>query len=116
MGQVTIEIDGHVDEESVETLLEASSGFFLENRGVGRSRRYSHIGDVIKVIGEIGSVAGFAKTLWELLKLGRAGSQETTVRIRSADGRTTTISTKDAHAIPDIVKALRTLESDGATP
>lgn len=114
MGKVTLEIDGLVDEEYIESVFEANdSGFVLENRGVGRSKRYSHIGDVVKVIGEIGSVAGFAKTIWELIKLRKGGAQsgqkETIVRIREANGQTITIKTSDSHSVADIVSALQTL-------
>src|SRR4051812_28784354 len=114
MLQITLDIIGIADAEEVEELLERDqSGFISEKRGIGRSRRYSHIGDVVQIIGELGTLASFAKTVWELMKLRHSRSKseptETVVRITASNGSCITVRSSDSRSVSDILKALQTL-------
>lgn len=112
MEPVIIEVDGVADDEQVEPLLEsADSGFEIKSRGIGRTRRYSSIGDIVTIIGGIASTASLAKTVLEIVKLQKkSGKAEIVVRIKGADGHTVSIKSSDGHSVADVASALKDLK------
>jgi hypothetical protein len=115
MDYVTIEIVGFDDQHEIEALLEKpESGFELEDRGFGRSHRYSVLGDAVSVAGAITSAVSLAKTILEILKLRRdlAGDHkpnhdELSVNVKTSDGREIHVDLHGQYSENDVEQLIR---------
>jgi hypothetical protein len=108
METVRMEISGAVDEYQIRDILEShSSGFEPESRGVGRTRRYSVIGDVLSVVGVITSLAEFATAVLAIITLARtAEKQSVVVILKKANGQEISIEAKNVQSATDVRRML----------
>jgi hypothetical protein len=106
MDSITLEIEGIGDEEAIqEAFRTTESGLKSESARYGRSTRLSYLGDAVLILGEVVALAKLAKTLFSLFDFPHK-KDKVSIRIKTRDGRSATITASERDAIFDMLKSL----------